>query len=134
VHHGNDPRTQAIGVVLRAAKSVKELPARPEIVQQARRACRDAHRDRLRLPKRRPPVQSPTRGPTINFRTSRFERRIDDLGHSDALALQGDVAVLDPGNVDQVIDEPRHVPQLSLQSGERPVAVVCFAPAIFSIA
>lgn len=30
-----------IGVVLRAAKSVKELPLRPEIVQQARSACRE---------------------------------------------------------------------------------------------
>ncbi len=30
-----------IGVVLRAAKSVKELPVRPEIVQQARTACRE---------------------------------------------------------------------------------------------
>ena len=30
-----------IGVVLRAARSVKELPVRPEIVQQARNACRE---------------------------------------------------------------------------------------------
>lgn len=30
-----------IGVVLRAAKSVKELPVRPEIVQQARSTCRE---------------------------------------------------------------------------------------------
>jgi len=30
-----------IGVVLRAAKSVKELPVKPEIVQQARSACRE---------------------------------------------------------------------------------------------
>lgn len=30
-----------IGVILRAAKSVKELPVRPEIVQQARSACRE---------------------------------------------------------------------------------------------
>lgn len=30
-----------VGVVLRAAKSVKELPVRPEIVQQARTACRE---------------------------------------------------------------------------------------------
>ena len=45
-----------IGVVLRAAKSVRELPVSPEIVQQARTACRE-----LRLvgkPKRR------TRRPT----------------------------------------------------------------------
>jgi hypothetical protein len=47
-----------IGVVLRAAKSVKELPVHPEIVQQARSACRE-----LRLvgkPKKR------TRRPTAN--------------------------------------------------------------------
>lgn len=30
-----------IGVVLRAARSVKELPVRPEVVQQARNACRE---------------------------------------------------------------------------------------------
>ncbi|MGC2461420.1 MAG: tyrosine-type recombinase/integrase [Steroidobacteraceae bacterium] len=30
-----------IGVVLRAARSVKELPIRPEVVQQARNACRE---------------------------------------------------------------------------------------------
>jgi integrase len=30
-----------IGVVLRAARSVKELPVRPEVVQQARSACRE---------------------------------------------------------------------------------------------
>ncbi len=30
-----------VGVVLRAAKSVKELPVNPEIVQQARNACRE---------------------------------------------------------------------------------------------
>jgi integrase len=30
-----------IGVILRAAKSVKEFPVRPEIVQQARSACRE---------------------------------------------------------------------------------------------
>jgi integrase len=47
-----------IGVVLRAAKSVKELPVVPEIVQQARSACRE-----LRLvgkPKKR------TRRPTAD--------------------------------------------------------------------
>ena len=47
-----------IGVVLRAAKSVKELPVNPEIVQQARSACRE-----LRLvgkPKKR------TRRPTAD--------------------------------------------------------------------
>ncbi|HEU5134351.1 MAG TPA: tyrosine-type recombinase/integrase [Steroidobacteraceae bacterium] len=47
-----------IGVVLRAAKSVKELPVNPEIVQQARSACRE-----LRLvgnPKKR------TRRPTVD--------------------------------------------------------------------
>jgi integrase len=47
-----------IGVVLRAAKSVKELPVHPEIVQQARSACRE-----LRLvgkPKKR------TRRPTAD--------------------------------------------------------------------
>lgn len=46
-----------IGVVLRAAKSVKELPVRPETVQQARTACRE-----LRLvgkPRKR------TRRPTV---------------------------------------------------------------------
>ena len=30
-----------IGVVLRAARSVKELPVRPDVVQQARNACRE---------------------------------------------------------------------------------------------
>ncbi|MFI4869505.1 MAG: hypothetical protein ACHQDD_09160 [Steroidobacterales bacterium] len=30
-----------IGVVLRAARSVKELPVRPEVVQEARNACRE---------------------------------------------------------------------------------------------
>ncbi|HEV7607234.1 MAG TPA: tyrosine-type recombinase/integrase [Steroidobacteraceae bacterium] len=47
-----------VGVVLRAAKSVKELPVAPEIVQQARSACRE-----LRLvgkPKKR------TRRPTAD--------------------------------------------------------------------
>ncbi len=44
-----------IGVVLRAAKSVKELTVKPEIVQQARTACRELrlvgkHRRRTRRP------------------------------------------------------------------------------------
>jgi integrase len=43
---GGGPATVAndltwIGVVLRAAKSIKELPVKPEIVQEARTACRE---------------------------------------------------------------------------------------------
>jgi len=51
-----------IGVVLRAAKSVKELPVRPEIVQQARSACRELRliaKPRKRT--RRPTVEELTR-------------------------------------------------------------------------
>src|SRR6185437_3243458 len=51
-----------IGVVLRAAKSVKELPVRPEIVQQARSACRELRliaKPRQRT--RRPTVEELTR-------------------------------------------------------------------------
>ncbi len=40
-----------IGVVLRAAKSVRELPVSPEIVQQARSACRELRL--IGMPKRR---------------------------------------------------------------------------------
>jgi integrase len=45
-----------IGVVLRAAGSVKELPVRPEVVQQARNACRELRLiGKARKRARRPP-------------------------------------------------------------------------------
>jgi hypothetical protein len=47
-----------IGVVLRAARSVKELPVRPEIVQQARTACRELRLvGKPRRRKRRPTAE-----------------------------------------------------------------------------
>jgi len=51
-----------IGVVLRAAKSVKELPVRPEIVQHARAACRELRLvGRPRNRTRRPTAEEITR-------------------------------------------------------------------------
>jgi integrase len=72
-----------IGVVLRAARSVKELPVRPEIVQQARTACRE-----LRLvgkPRRR------TRRPT----TEELKRLRDHFKSRDRRATIPMLAIME---------------------------------------
>lgn len=57
-----------IGVVLRAARSVKEVPVRPEIVQEARNACGELRligksRKRSRRPTSDELIDAPTQPP-----------------------------------------------------------------------
>jgi len=67
------------GVVLRAARSVKELPVRPEIVQEARNACAELHRRAARA------CHKLSRG-TIYWSNSRASSRMKRARSADSRA------------------------------------------------